>query len=135
MQIGDLLSELRLDNNLKQKDVAAYLNVSVATISHYESGVNIPNLATLTKLADFFGVSADYLLGRVRIRIDYSTFFKKVRLPDGGTTSIEEVMMAFLELSDSSQAEIVKLIQLYKLGDDMRHSKFMLPSQVEEVRK
>ena len=129
MQIGDLLSELRLDNRLKQKDVAAYLNVSVATISHYESGVNTPNLDTLIKLADFFGVATDYLLGRVRIRIDYSTFFKKVRLPDGGTTSMEEVMMAFLELSDNSQAEIIKLIQLYKLGDDMRHSKFMPASQ------
>lgn len=125
MQIGDLLSELRRDYNLKQKDVAKYLNVSVATISHYETGVNIPDLNTLVKLADFYGVSTDYLLGRIRIRIDYTTFLKKVRLPDGSTTTMEEVMAKFLQLSDRSQAEIIHLMNLYKLGDDMRHSKFM----------
>ncbi len=67
MGVGDLLSELRLDNKLKQKDVAKFLNVSIATISHYESGVNMPDLETLVKLANFYGVSVDYLLGRIRI--------------------------------------------------------------------
>lgn len=127
MNIGDLLSELRLDNKLKQKDVAKFLNVSIATISHYETGVNVPDLETLVRIADFYGVSADYLLGRIRINVDYKVMFIKVRLPNGQSTTMEDVMMKFMKLSDESQAAVIKLIDLYKLGDDNRHAALMAP--------
>ncbi len=127
MGVGDLLSELRLDNKLKQKDVAKFLNVSIATISHYESGVNMPDLETLVKLANFYGVSVDYLLGRIRIRMDYKMLFTKIRLSDGQVITMEDVMTKFIKLSDESQTAVIKLIDLYKLGDDQRHAKFMPP--------
>ena len=129
MNIGDLLSELRMDNKLKQKYVAQFLNVSVATVSHYESNVNLPDLETLTKLADLYGVSADYLLGRIRIRVDYKTLFMKMRLPNGHTSTLEEIMTKFLGLSDEGQMAVIKLIDLYKLADDQRHARFMAPDK------
>jgi len=132
VNIGDLLSDLRLDHKLKQKDLAQFLNVSIATISHYESGVNMPDPETLVRLANFYGVSADYLLGRIRIRADYKTLFKKVRLPNGHVITMEDVMIKFLKLSGESQAAVIKLIDLYKLGDNYRHATF-LPSLKEEA--
>lgn len=58
------LRDLREDQDLSQKDLANVLSVSQATYSRYESGIlDIPSIS-LIKLADFYKVSVDYLLGR-----------------------------------------------------------------------
>jgi transcriptional regulator with XRE-family HTH domain len=49
---------------MTQEQVAAYLNAAKSTVSQYENNVNEPDLKTLVKLADLFGVSVDYLFGR-----------------------------------------------------------------------
>ncbi len=65
------LRDLREDRDLKQKDVAAYLQIHQTTYSDYELGApNIP-VTALHKLADYYGVSVDYLLGRTNIREPY----------------------------------------------------------------
>lgn len=61
---GELLTELRQDHNMTQKDLADILFVSVSTISNYEKGVHLPDIIKVSKLADFFHVTTDYLLGR-----------------------------------------------------------------------
>ena len=54
---------LREDRDLKQKDIAQLLQVSQGTYSRYESGyLDMPS-SVLIKLASFYGVSVDYLLG------------------------------------------------------------------------
>lgn len=58
------LRDLREDHDLSQQDIAKLLSVSQATYSRYESGIlDIPSIS-LIKLADFYKVSVDYLLGR-----------------------------------------------------------------------
>lgn len=57
------INDLRKERNISQKELAKYLNVSQAQISKYESGANEPDLATLIKIADFFNISIDELLG------------------------------------------------------------------------
>lgn len=57
------LKELRKARKLTQPDVAKFLNVSVPTYSRYETGAFEPSNDTLRKLADYFGVTTDYLLG------------------------------------------------------------------------
>ncbi len=58
------LRDLREDHDLGQKDIAELLSVSQATYSRYESGIlDVPSIS-LIKLADFYKVSVDYLLGR-----------------------------------------------------------------------
>ena len=64
MKIGAAISDLRKERNISQKELAAYLHVSIGTISNYENGVRYPDLEKVCKLADFFDVSVDYLLGR-----------------------------------------------------------------------
>lgn len=63
MNITTVLSQLREERGIYQKELAAYLNVSVGTISNYEKGVHQPDLDTLIRLSKFYGVTTDYLLG------------------------------------------------------------------------
>ncbi|MBQ6059257.1 MAG: helix-turn-helix domain-containing protein [Clostridia bacterium] len=58
-----VLSLLRKERGLSQKAVASELGVSQALMSHYEKGVREPGLDFLCKVAAFYGVSTDYLLG------------------------------------------------------------------------
>lgn len=62
--IGERLRKLRKAKGMTQEQVAAYLNAAKSTVSQYENNVNEPDLQTLVKLADLFGVSVDYLFGR-----------------------------------------------------------------------
>ena len=58
------LAEIRKSKKIKQKDIAKYLSVSASTISDWERGKSSPSPEMLKKLADFFGVTVDELLGR-----------------------------------------------------------------------
>ena len=58
------LRALREDRDIKQKDIAKVLNVSQNTYSQYETGVISLTAEILLKLADYYGVSIDYLLDR-----------------------------------------------------------------------
>ena len=57
------LRDLREDKDKSQKEIAAFLNVTQATYSRYESGVHEIPIESLIKLAKFYSVSVDYLLG------------------------------------------------------------------------
>lgn len=58
------LRDLREDKDLKQKDIADFLNISQRGYSHYETGNNDIPTEILIRLADFYETSVDYLLGR-----------------------------------------------------------------------
>lgn len=62
------IRDLREDNDLNQTQVANVLNCSQRTYSYYESGGHDIPTETLIKLADFYGVSVDYLLGRTDVK-------------------------------------------------------------------
>ena len=57
------IRDLREDSDLKQKDLAAHLHISQNTYSQYETGIRSIPLETIVKIADYYGVSVDYLLG------------------------------------------------------------------------
>lgn len=59
------IKDLREKNNLQQKDLAKELGVLDATISMWENGKRIPYSDMLIKIANYFGVSTDYLLGNI----------------------------------------------------------------------
>lgn len=62
--LGPRIKKLRTNKKLTQKELADYIKVTHVSISGYESGNRHPDTETLQRLADFFGVSTDYLLGR-----------------------------------------------------------------------
>lgn len=71
--IGDCMlfsriKDLREDHDLKQKQLAAYLSVDQSTYSDYENGkINVP-VDMLIKIADYYKVSLDYLVGRSNLK-------------------------------------------------------------------
>ncbi len=64
LKISRILKELRKENEYSQQDVADFLNISRSTYGKYETGDREPSLEMLCKLADFYKVTTDYLLGR-----------------------------------------------------------------------
>lgn len=71
---GELLAELRKDHHMTQKDLAEVFHVSVGTISNYENGAHLPDVERLVCIADYFGVTTDYLLARTPYNIATDAF-------------------------------------------------------------
>ena len=65
------IRELREDNDLTQTYMAKLLNVNQRTYSRYETGEHEISLSSLSKFADFYNVSTDYLLDRTDIKKPY----------------------------------------------------------------
>ena len=61
---GITLSELRHSRDLSQRKLSGDLHISQALLSHYENGTREPGLPFVCRVCDYFGVSADYVLGR-----------------------------------------------------------------------
>ncbi len=62
------IRDLREDNDLRQSDLAAATGIDQRTISNYETGKTCPDGYAIMKLAEYFDVSTDYLLGRSKIK-------------------------------------------------------------------
>lgn len=62
------LTLLRKERGVSQRSVAKDLGISQALLSHYENGIREPGLAFVIKACDYYGVSADFLLGRTLTR-------------------------------------------------------------------
>ncbi len=63
INFGMILKQLRGERNLYQKDVASFLGCTSQAISAYEKNDREPDLETLKSLANYYGVTVDYLLG------------------------------------------------------------------------
>ena len=61
--LGKRLKELRLEQKLTQREAAAALGLNSVTYLHYEKAQREPPLTVLADMAQFYGVSVDYLLG------------------------------------------------------------------------
>lgn len=68
MSFKDRLKKLRQEKELTQDDFAKELNMSRSAIASYESGRNEPPYEVLRRIADFFNVTTDYLLGKTHSR-------------------------------------------------------------------
>lgn len=62
--LGQRLRSLRKSRDLRREDVASAIGVTPRAITFFETGDKNPTLETAIKLADFFNVSLDYLVGR-----------------------------------------------------------------------
>ncbi|SDF71222.1 helix-turn-helix domain-containing protein [Sporomusa acidovorans] len=64
MDFSQRLKELRQSKKVRQKDLAELFNITPRTWRFYEAGKREPNIASLIKIADYFGISIDFLVGR-----------------------------------------------------------------------
>lgn len=77
-----ILTLLRKEKNISQKQAAAELGISQALLSHYEKGIRECGLEFLIRCADFYDVSCDYLLGRSPERTGTKIHVEDIPEPD-----------------------------------------------------
>ena len=65
------LKEIREDRDYKQKDIAKLLHTTQQQYSKYELGIRVIPIEQLEKLADFYNLSIDYMIGRTNERKPY----------------------------------------------------------------
>lgn len=63
MSFGDILRNLLGDRGITQKQLAKNLNIAASTLGNYIQDSREPDFETLKRLADYFEVSVDYLIG------------------------------------------------------------------------
>ena len=61
--LGIKLKELRLDRNISQRELAKNIGFGQAAIARWEKNLQLPNFDAILKIAKYFNVSTDYLLG------------------------------------------------------------------------
>jgi transcriptional regulator with XRE-family HTH domain len=110
MEFGHRLKELREDHDLGQKEIASLLNVSVSAASSYERGRNHPDFKGLCALADYFGVSTDYLLGRTKCPYNIDILNKQLTKD----YSVSDLINTSIELSPSEISELQRYIDYLK---------------------
>ena len=108
---GDILNELREERGIYQKELAAYLNVSISTVSNYEQNVHQPDSETLCKLADYFGVTTDYLLGRTTYRYDPARLNKSI----AAHYTAADLLNSALQLSSRDRTSLLDYLELLTL--------------------
>ena len=91
------LSLLRQEKGVSQRTAAGALGISQALLSHYENGIREPGLTFVVKACDYYGVSADYLLGRTLTR-------------DGTTIGTEELYDISDEKDNSVRGSVLALL-------------------------
>lgn len=64
----EIIKELRIERGWTQQDLAEKISAKYQTVGHYETGRREPDIATILRLCEIFGCTADYLLGRSEAR-------------------------------------------------------------------
>ncbi len=78
---SQILAQLRREKGVSQRRAASDLHISQALLSHYENGAREPGLSFVCRACDYYGVTADYILGRTGNATDPipgSTLFREL---------------------------------------------------------
>lgn len=119
MEFNVLLTTLRESKGLTMKTVAESIGVKPDTYRNYETGRFQPNFETLSKLADFYGVSTDYLLGRTQEKIEPLEALANEK----NMHIVEKTMLEmYFKLGAERRADFVEaMINAIQSSDDQEH--------------
>ena len=108
--LGATLALLRSEKGLGQKQMGASLNLSISAISSYEKNVHAPDLKMLCRLAEYFNVTTDYLLGRTEYRCSPEPLKQYI----ARDYAIQDMVNTVLSLDKEKQASIVNFVKYMK---------------------
>nr|DAP48641.1 MAG TPA: Repressor protein CI [Caudoviricetes sp.] len=112
MKFAEILRKERVNLGLNQVEFAKIFNVTKQTVSNWENGNRNPDSATLSKIADYFEVSVDYLLGRTDER---NTNKEKSKL-DPSIKTIAAHRLGYIEdLDDDAIDKINEYIEFIRM--------------------
>ena len=112
--VMDLLRELREDHDRSQKDIAAVLGISQQHYSKYETGDYELPLRHFITLAEYYGVSADYLIGRCSY--DEKKPLELIYVTRDYTC--ENLVQDTLSLSEQGRKSVVEYVELQQLKEE-----------------
>lgn len=106
--VGDILKSLREEKRITQDDIASMLNIKRQTYSAYERNKSLPDINILSKLADYFNVSTDYLLGRTQTKNydEYVNLLISTYNTQGLQNDEQQLLNTYRKLSSDLKAEI-----------------------------
>lgn len=102
MTLGQKLRKLREDRGLLLTDISEIINVGKSAISGYENDKKMPKPHTIQKLAEFYGVTTDYLLGHERTLDDLEVDFPE---------AIHLIRKANSNLSKEGKEMLIKMMK------------------------
>ncbi|MEK5058200.1 helix-turn-helix domain-containing protein [Paenibacillus shunpengii] len=122
MDYGHRIAELREKRGMTQEELSSVLEITRASLSHYEKGRRKPDFETLTKLADTFNVSVDYLLGRTSqpemvLDDDVRGFVDALELSDREVLSKFELMIDGKPLSEEEARRFIAFVRMERNMD------------------
>ncbi|SDD28761.1 DNA-binding transcriptional regulator, XRE-family HTH domain [Paenibacillus sp. UNCCL117] len=109
---GEILKDLRTKRDITQPELAEIISSSRVNISNYENNKATPDYETLIKLANYFNVTTDYLLGRENAE---KHFFDKTRVEDGAKEKFlaeaEALIRGKSEVKEEDIAHALKFLE------------------------
>ena len=105
LQFKERLQLLRALNGVSQQNFANAINISRMSVSHYENGTRNPDINVLQKTAQFFNVSADYLLGLSDVKntdTDLQAICKALNLSEKAVENLRTTKDSVVDLILSS---------------------------------
>lgn len=105
MTLGEKIKTLRTNRGLTQTELAKKINIHYTHIGKYENDLQNPSTDTIKKIADYFSVSVDYLLGdenkgEIKVSFEDEELLKQFKaieyMPENDKNVIKELINAFL---------------------------------------
>jgi transcriptional regulator with XRE-family HTH domain len=128
MNLGDNmknLKKIRIKNKLSQKEMADILTVTQSSYSKYERGLVEPDYDTLIKLAEYFNVSTDYLLGLIEAPFtsEEVAFMRKIQ-NEKDPDKISKEFDVYIGDQLVTGKELLELMKKMQLLDEKVHGDF-----------
>lgn len=109
MKFHEILRKERSNLGLNQVEFAKIFNVTKQTVSNWENGNRNPDSATLSKLADYFEVTVDYLLGRTDEKIPKPKLDESIKTISAKKINVNE------DLPDEAYDKINEYIKMVEM--------------------
>jgi transcriptional regulator with XRE-family HTH domain len=127
MNFPERLRHLRKSANISQQTLGDAMNVTKVSISGYETGNRKPDTDTLQKLADYFDVSTDYLLGRSETketRATYHTTEKEITIEEAVLLSqLQKYPTMYDHLINDPEKTVLQLYRLWSFLEEEKQNK------------
>ncbi len=133
-----ILCRLRKERRLNQRTAASALHISQALLSHYENGLREPGLSFVDAACRYYGVSADYLLGRSPVRASFAAEASSPaleRLMEKGAAALLALIEGLRNAGDDRAGdweEVVSVLSYALLRPFDGESEFQLPAELTQ---
>lgn len=116
-QFGDRLKELRTEKRMTQEELAKLFNTGKASISNYEKNARLPDANTISRYADYFNVSIDYIMGKTDNKT--TKLVTKSELPK----ELIDIGVEFMTIAKDAQMSDINPEDLKNLVDILKRAK------------